>query len=244
MRGYMRESLKSNYRIIEAENGEKGIRQSLENSPDMIISDVMMPKMDGFQFCAEIKKDERTSHIPVILLTAKASGESKIEGLETGADDYLTKPFDTRELKVRIKNLIQQRRRLQEKFRKEINVNPRDITVTSIDERLVQKAIDVVEKYIGDPNFDIAKMAKEVGISRRLLHTKLKVLTGQSTGEFIRNLRLKRAAQLFQQGYGNVTQVAYEVGFQSLSYFAKAFREQFDQSPSQYLSQDPGKDRR
>ena len=244
MRSYIRESLKSIYKIIEADDGEKGIRQSLENSPDMIISDVMMPKMDGFQFCAEIKKDKRTSHIPVILLTAKATGESKIEGLETGADDYLTKPFDTRELKVRIKNLIQQRKRLQEKFRKEINVNPRDITVTSIDERLVQKAIDVVEKYIGDPNFDVAKLANEVGISRRLLHTKLKVLTGQSPGEFIRNLRLKRAAQLFQQGYGNVTQVAYEVGFQSLSYFAKAFREQFDQSPSQYLSQDPGKDRR
>lgn len=193
-----------------------------------------MPKMDGFQFCSEIKKDERTSHIPVILLTAKASGESKIKGLETGADDYLTKPFDTRELKVRINNLIEQRRKLQEKFRKEITVGPRDITVTSIDEQLVQKAIDVVEKNISNPNFDTTKMAKEVGISRMLLNTKLKALTGLPTGEFIRTIRLKRAAQLLQQGYGNVTDIAYEVGFQSLSYFAKAFREQFGKSPSQY----------
>ena len=234
MRSYMSENLESNYKIIEAENGEEGIQQSLKYSPDIIISDVMMPKMDGFQFCSEIKKDERTSHIPVILLTAKASGESKIKGLETGADDYLTKPFDTRELKVRINNLIEQRRKLQEKFRKEITVGPRDITVTSIDEQLVQKAIDVVEKNISNPNFDTTKMAKEVGISRMLLNTKLKALTGLPTGEFIRTIRLKRAAQLLQQGYGNVTDIAYEVGFQSLSYFAKAFREQFGKSPSQY----------
>ena len=203
----------------------------------MIISDVMMPMMDGFQFCAEIKKDKRTSHIPVILLTAKASGESKIEGLETGADDYLTKPFDTRELKVRINNLIEQRRRLQEKFRREITVSPRDIAVTSIDEQLVQRAINVIEKNISDPNFDTSTMAKEVGVSRMLLNTKLKALTGLTTGEFIRTLRLKRAVQLLKQSYGNVTEVAYEVGFQNLSYFAKAFREQFGQSPSHYLLQ-------
>lgn len=198
----------------------------------------MMPKMNGFQFCAEIKKDERTSHIPVILLTAKASGESRIEGLETGADDYLTKPFDHRELEVRIKNLIEQRRKLQEKFRREITVNPGDITVTSIDQRLVQTAINIVEKNISDPDFDTTIMAKEVGVSRMLLNTKLKALTGLSTGEFIRTIRLKRAAQLLQQSYGNVTDVAYEVGFQSLSYFAKTFREQFGISPSRYPSKD------
>jgi AraC-like DNA-binding protein len=175
------------------------------------------------------------------LLTAKASGESKIEGLETGADDYLTKPFDNRELQVRIKNLIEQRRKLQEKFRKEFTVSPQDITVTSIDERLIQRAINVVEKNISDPNFDTATMAIEIGMSRMLLNTKLKALTGLPTGEFIRTLRLKRAAQLLQQGYGNVTQVAYDVGFQSLSYFAKAFREQFGQSPSHYSLKETSK---
>lgn len=234
MRNYMRDTLDSNYKIIEAKNGEEGIESALLHLPDMIISDVMMPKMNGFQFCSEIKKDERTSHIPLILLTAKASGENKIEGLETGADDYLTKPFDYRELKVRINNLIEQRKKLQEKFRKGVTINPRDITVTSIDEKLVQKAVNVVENNISDPNFDTSLMAKEVGISRMLLNTKLKALTGLPTGEFIRTLRLKRAAQLLEQGYGNVTEVAYEVGFQSLSYFAKSFREQFGKTPSQY----------
>jgi signal transduction histidine kinase/DNA-binding response OmpR family regulator len=237
MRDYMHGCLESCYSIREAENGEKGIQQALRYSPDLIISDIMMPKMDGFQFCAKIKTDERTSHIPVILLTAKASGESKIEGLETGADDYLTKPFDTRELQVRIKNLIEQRRQLQEKFRRGIIVQPGDIAVTSIDEQLLQRAINAVENNISDPAFDTAAMAKEVGASRMLLHTKLKALTGQSTGEFIRTLRLKRAAHLLQQGYGNVSQVAFDVGFQSLSYFAKTFRKQFGQSPSHYASQ-------
>lgn len=236
MRNYISENLKPGYKIVEAKNGEEGIQKALRHSPNLIISDVMMPKMDGFRFCTEIKKDERTSHIPIILLTAKASSESKIKGFETGADDYLTKPFDNKELQVRIKNLINQRRKLQEKFQKEIKVSPSDITVTSIDEQLVQRAIYVVERNISDPNFDTAGMSKDLGISRMLLNTKLKALTGLSTGEFIRTLRLKRAAQLFQQGYGNVTQVAYEVGFQSLSYFAKAFREHFGKSPSQYFS--------
>ena len=197
----------------------------------------MMPEMDGNELTRLLKSNEKTSHIPVILLTAKSEQESKIEGLETGADDYLTKPFDTRELLVRIKNLIEQRRKLQEKFRREIIVNPGDITVTSIDEQLLQRAIDTVENNISDPALDTTAMAKEVGVSRMLLHKKLKALTGQSTGEFIRTLRLKRAAQLLLQGHGNVTQVAFDVGFQSLSYFAKTFRKQFGQSPSQYSSQ-------
>jgi len=234
MRQYMRGCLESNLNIREAENGEVGLEQALKYLPNLIISDVMMPKMDGFQFCSKIKTDERTSHIPVILLTAKASGESKIEGLETGADDYLTKPFDTRELQVRVKNLIEQRRQLQEKFRREFHVEPRDITITSIDEQILQRAIDAVENNISSPEFDTPALAREVGMSRMLLHTKLKALTGQSTGEFIRTLRLKRAAQLLQKGYGNVTQVAYDVGFQNLSYFAKTFRQQFGQSPSNY----------
>ncbi len=234
VRAYMRYDLCMEYTVLEASEGVDGLRKAQEAIPDLIISDVMMPTMDGFELCAKIKTDERTSHIPVILLTAKASGESKIEGLETGADDYLTKPFDTRELLVRIRTLIEQRRRLQEKFRREILVQPGDITVTSLDEQLLQRAIDTVEKNISDPAFDTVRMAKDVGMSRMLLNTKLKALTGQPTGEFIRTLRLKRAAQLLQQGYGNVTQVAFAVGFQSLSYFAKTFRKQFGHSPSDY----------
>jgi signal transduction histidine kinase/ligand-binding sensor domain-containing protein/DNA-binding response OmpR family regulator len=243
VREYIKDSLGEEHRIEEAVNGEQGKRKAEEIIPDLIISDIMMPKMDGNELTRLLKNNEKTSHIPVILLTAKSEQESKIEGLVTGADDYLTKPFDTRELLVRIKNLIDQRRKLQEKFRREIIVNPGDITVTSIDEQLLQRAIDTVENNISDPAFDTTTMAKEVGVSRKLLHTKLKALTGQSTGEFIRTLRLKRAAQLLQKGYGNVTQVAYDVGFQNLSYFAKAFRRQFGQSPSQYSSQSLRNDR-
>jgi DNA-binding response OmpR family regulator len=236
VRKYIVDSLSEEHQIAEAENGVEGKRIAEELNPDLIISDIMMPKMDGNELTRLLKNNESTSHIPIILLTAKSEQESKIEGLETGADDYLTKPFDTRELLVRIKNLIEQRKKLQEKFRREITVNPKDITVTSIDEQLLQRAINAVENNISDPDFDTTKMAREVGVSRMLLHTKIKALTGQSTGEFIRTLRLKRAAQLLQQGSGNVTQVAYDVGFQNLSYFAKTFRKQFGKSPSHYPS--------
>jgi signal transduction histidine kinase/ligand-binding sensor domain-containing protein/DNA-binding response OmpR family regulator len=237
VRTYIVDSLSEEHRITEAENGVEGRRIAEEINPDLIISDIMMPKMDGNELTRQLKNNEKTSHIPIILLTAKSEQESKIKGLETGADDYLTKPFDTRELLVRIKNLVEQRKKLQEKFRHEISVNPSEITVTSIDEQLLQRAISAVENNISETGFDTTMMAKEVGVSRTLLHTKLKALTGQSTGEFIRTLRLKRAAQLFQKGYGNVTQVAYDVGFQNLSYFAKSFRNQFGKSPSSYASQ-------
>ena len=236
MRRYMISCLENKYRILQAEDGEKGFQYATEKTPDIIISDVMMPGMDGFQFCSKIKTDQRTSHIPVVLLTAKASADSKIEGLETGADDYLTKPFDKKVLMVRLKNLIEQRQRLQEKFRKGLEVRPNDVVVTSIDEKFLQEAIDVVEGHMADTAFDTETLAEEIGMSRRLLYKKLKALTGLSAGEFIRTLRLKRSAQLLRQDHGNVSQVAYEVGFLSLSYFAKAFREFFGESPSQYIS--------
>lgn len=237
MRAYMLSCLDDDYKISQAEDGEKGFYQAVKQFPDIIISDVMMPGMDGFQFCNAVKTDERTSHIPVILLTAKASGESKIEGLETGADDYLTKPFDKRELLVRIKNLIEQRRKLREKFRTNIIVLPGEITATSIDEKFLQKAVNAVEKHIADPDFDTTALSLEIGASRMLLHTKLKALTGQTTADFIRTLRLKRAAQLLELGSGNVSEIAYEVGFNNLSYFAKKFKETFGTSPSKFVNE-------
>jgi len=236
MRNYIYSCLEECYKIIQAENGEEGFQQALKHAPDIIISDVMMPGMDGIQFCSKIKTDERTSHIPVILLTAKASGESKIEGLETGADEYLTKPFDKRELLVRLKNLTEQRQKLREKFRRDTYIQPGEITAISIDEQLLRKAIDVVEENINNPDFDTTVFAREVGMSRMLLNTKIKALTGQTSGEFIRSLRLKRAARLLQQNAGNVSEIAYEVGFQNLSYFTKTFREQFGTTPSHYIN--------
>ena len=235
MRAYIRNHLSATHRVLEAEDGVDGFNTAADLIPDLIISDVMMPKMDGYQLCEKLKNDERTSHVPVILLTAKSSGESKVEGLELGADDYLIKPFDARELQARVKNLIEQRHRLRERFGKEIKLQPRDIAITSTDERFLERAIAVVEEHISEAEFDVETFSRKVGMSRKHLHRKLKALTDQAPSEFIRTLRLQRAAQLLEKHAGNVTEVAYEMGFNSLSHFAKAFKEQFGALPKDYV---------
>jgi signal transduction histidine kinase/ligand-binding sensor domain-containing protein/DNA-binding response OmpR family regulator len=240
MRTYIRQMLAESYKVVEAADGQEGFEKAAEIIPDIIISDVMMPEMDGFQFCEKIKTDQRTSHIPIILLTAKASGESKIEGLETGVDNYLAKPFDTRELQARLKNLIDQRRKLRERFSREIYLNPKEITVTSMDERFLQKASQIVETKISDPEFSVDDFVKEMALSRTDLYRKLKALTGLSAKEFIRTIRLKRAAHLLRHQYGNISEIAYEVGFNNPSYFAECFHKQFKQLPSQYKSKHIG----
>lgn len=242
VRTYIRDYLEKEYQIMEAVDGEDGFEKSAEAVPDLIISDVMMPKMDGHELCRKLKTDERTSHIPVILLTARAGGESKVEGLETGADDYIIKPFDARELQVRVKNLIEQRRKLRERFRKEIRLQPKDIAVTSMDEEFLQKVMNVIEENLSDPEFSTEEFAKKVALSRSQLHRKLRALTDYPTHEFIRMYRLKRAAQLLQHHAGTVTEICYDVGFNSLSHFAKAFRELFGQSPSEFAASHPGED--
>ena len=234
MRAYMRGYLEEYYRIVEAEDGAQGINQTHKHIPDLIISDVMMPEMDGFELCGKLKSDARTSHVPVILLTARASGESKVEGLETGADDYLTKPFDVKELQARVRNLIEQRHRLQERFRRELQIQPSEVTVTSMDEAFLTKVMAAVEAHIDDPAFETDDLAHEAAISRRQLNRKLRALTGQSVREFMRTIRLKRAAQLLQEQSGTVTEIAYEVGFNSIGHFAKIFRQEFGVAPSEF----------
>ncbi|RMH78591.1 MAG: response regulator, partial [Calditrichaeota bacterium] len=234
MRAYLRSLLEGDYRILEAQNGEEGLQCARRQQPDLIISDVMMPHMDGFQLCENLKADTHTSHIPVILLTAKAIHQSKLRGLRIGADEYLIKPFDAVELKLRVKNVLAQRRQLRERFRRELKVEPQKVTVTSADEAFLQQALEIVETHMGDEHFDTTQFAKEIGMCRSQLNVKLRALTGCSTREFIRTLRLKRAAHLLEQGFGNVAEVAYEVGFNSLSYFAKVFKEQFGVLPSQF----------
>ncbi|MGP8321832.1 MAG: helix-turn-helix domain-containing protein, partial [Methanosarcinaceae archaeon] len=160
--------------------------------------------------------------------------DSKLAGLETGADDYITKPFNIRELKVRIKNLIEQRRRLRERFRREVSVRPKDIAVTSTDEKFLQRAISVVDEHIADSDFSTETLARKIGLSRSQLHRKLTALTDQTALGFMRIVRLRRAAQLLKQKAGNVTEIAYMVGFNNISHFAKRFRELFGVSPSEY----------
>ncbi len=241
MRSYIREYLDEDYHVIEAGNGEEGLEVALENIPDLIISDVMMPKMDGYHFCREVKKNEQTSHIPIILLTARASTENKLEGLETGADDFITKPFDSQELKVRVKNLIEQRKRWREQFLKKFhksNFNPFpqlfENSITSVDEKFLQKAYQIVEQRIDDPELSVETFMQDLAMSHMQLYRKLKALLDISANEFIRSVRLNHAARMIERKSGNIAQVSYAVGFNNPSYFAECFKKQFGMTPSEF----------
>ena len=236
VRIYLSGLLKNGFTTLEASNGEEGIKAANEILPDIIISDVMMPSMDGFEFCRQIKSDWHTSDIPIILLTAKASFESKLEGLEIGADDYLTKPFDSRELFTRIKNLLEQRKRLRDKYGKDLNVYTKTAKLNTADEEFINKFLSLIENNLDRTNFGTAQLAKELFVSRTQLHRKIITITGQAPGEFIRIIKLKRAAKLLLEGKLSVTQVAYEIGFSSPAQFTRAFAKQFDCVPSEYPS--------
>ncbi|HSD63009.1 MAG TPA: ATP-binding protein, partial [Ignavibacteriaceae bacterium] len=234
VRTYIKGNLKTDYRILEAVDGEDGWNMSIEQIPDLIVSDVMMPKMDGFELCKKIKTDERTSHIPVILLTAKAAKEDKLEGFETGADEYLMKPFDTDELKARIRNLIEQRKRLHEHFQKEGLSELRLTKITSVDKNFMQKVYDIVNDNLSDTNFSMDVFAERLLMSKSLLYKKIVSLTGEPPVELIRRIRLNRAANLIENKFGNLSQIAIEVGFNNPAYFSECFKKQFGVPPSQY----------
>jgi DNA-binding response OmpR family regulator len=237
VRTYVHDILISDYDVLLAESGDKGLEISINNQPDLIISDVMMPGMDGFEFCKRVKSDWKTSHIPVILLTAKAAHQNKLEGLELGADDYITKPFDYKELLIRIKNLIDQRKKLKEKFSKDINTKAEIFSENSSDREFIQKTIDVIEKNIHNEKFDSEALAKELYVSRSQLNRKLHIITGQGPGEFIRIYKLKRGAQMIMENKLSITQIAYEVGFGSPAQFTRAFQKYFKYLPSEFHKQ-------
>ena len=184
--------------------------------------------------CKKLKNDEKTCHIPIIMLTAKADIESKLHGLDTGADDYISKPFDIDELKLRVRNLIQNRKKLQEKYAHQILLKPRELEVQSTDDKFLQKILTIAEEHIGDTSFGVDPFAREAGMSTAQLYRKLTALTGYTPNDFIRHMRLQRAADLLNRKAGNIAEVAYQVGFNNLSYFAKCFKEKFDKSPSDY----------
>jgi signal transduction histidine kinase/ligand-binding sensor domain-containing protein/DNA-binding response OmpR family regulator len=234
VRAYLSGLLKPAYQILEADNANAAQQVAIEKIPDLIISDVMMPGVDGMEFCRRIKEDWQTCHIPVILLTARASGESRIEGLLTGADDYITKPFDHREFCTRVGNLLDQRRRLREKFRQELTIEPAAIAPNPLDQQFLQRVLELAERHLDNPDFESEAFARELYVSRSQLHRKLRVLVGQGPGEFLRLFRLKRAAQMLIEKQLSVTQIAYAVGFESLSHFTKAFRRQFNCLPSEF----------
>ena len=234
VRKYIRGPLEAEYTVMEAADGQEGVEKAREIIPDLIISDVMMPRKDGFQLCHILKKDVKTSHIPIILLTAKASEASVVEGLETWADDYITKPFNIKILLARIKNLIDLRRRLQETIQREMMLQPTEIAVSSIDREFMKDIQEIIEKNLSDPEFNVDHMAKKLYMSPSTLRRKVEALTGETTIGLIRSYRLTRAAQLLKSNFGNVTEVAFAVGFSSTAYFSKCFKEKFHQLPHDY----------
>ncbi len=194
----------------------------------------MMPGMDGLEFCNQIKSDWKTSHIPVILLTARASHKDKMEGLETRADDYLTKPFNFEELSVRIRNLIEQRKLLREKLKKEINIGTFSFHGNPVDKEFMERLTAIIERNLLRKGFNSEILAEEMFVSRRQLHRKLVSISGQPPGEFIRAIRLKKAARLLVENNLSITQIAYDVGFESPAQFTRAFKKHFNCLPSEF----------
>ncbi|PTN09094.1 signal transduction histidine kinase [Mangrovibacterium marinum] len=235
-RFYLKDNLREKYNIYEAPNGQKGWELCLKHLPDLLVSDVMMPVMTGTELCEKVKGDGRTSHLPIILLTAKAEAEDKLEGLESGADDYISKPFDFRILESRIDNLINSREQLRQTYQSMIGLNPEKIEVSSLDEKFIKKALQVVEENIPNAGFSVEDLSREVGMSRVSLYKKLMSLTKKSPVEFIRIIRLKRAADLLENSQFSVSEVAYQVGFNSPRYFSRYFKDYYNELPSEYIA--------
>lgn len=237
LREMIKENLSHEYMIIEAENGNKGLRLAEDYIPDLIISDIMMPEMDGYELSRKIKTNEKTNHIPVILLTAKADTRDKLEGLETGADDYLIKPFNSEELKIRVKNLIKIRKQMREKYQSQMLIIPSEVVVPSSQKVFIDRLISIIERNISNEKFSVEILADEIGLSRAQLHRKIKAITNQSPSEFIRNYRLQRAAELLKKDAGNIAEISYRVGFSSQAYFTKTFQEVYGQTPLDFKRQ-------
>ncbi|AUS06269.1 hybrid sensor histidine kinase/response regulator transcription factor [Pseudotamlana carrageenivorans] len=235
LRKFMRSLLKQNYKVLEAENGKVAYKIALREDVNLIVSDVIMPEMTGTELCAKIKTDVRTSHIPLILLTSRSSLIYKIEGLESGADDYISKPFNVKEFTLRVKNLLNSISRVKEKINANEDLMPEDLVLSSIDENLYKKALQIVEKNISNEQFDIPMFCKELGVSRTVLFKKIKVWTDFTPKDFIQHIRLKKAADLLEQDQYSISQISYMVGFKNPKYFSKCFRNKFDKTPTQYI---------
>lgn len=238
IRDYIKNYFDEHYRVVKVENGELGCKKALQIIPDLIITDIRMEggNVDGIMLCKKLKNDEKTSHIPIIMLTGYSSQEYQIKGLAEGADVYLTKPFNIDVLEAHMTNLLDTRKILQEKFSQEFILGPSKVPITNIDEKFLKRITKAVEEHMADEKFNADILSEDIGMSRMQLYRKLRGLTNQTVHEFIRNIRLKRAVQLLEQKRMTITEIAYEVGFNDLTYFARCFRKQFDKSPSEYIS--------
>jgi signal transduction histidine kinase/CheY-like chemotaxis protein/AraC-like DNA-binding protein len=235
MRSYLCDHLmEAGYHVTATVNGEEGLSTSLEHLPDLIISDVMMPRMDGYEMSRRLRSNERTSHIPIIMLTAKAGEEDKIEGLETGVDAYLTKPFSERELLVRVKNLVHLRRQMRERFSTATVIRPSEVSAAPMDQVFLKKVIETIEAHIGDEQFGVEPLSEAVSMSVTHLNRKLNALIDQTAGNLIRSMRLQRAAELLEKNAGSISEIAWQVGFSDAAHFTRSFKQQFGVPPSEW----------
>jgi DNA-binding response OmpR family regulator len=230
---FVRTELEETYAVHEAANGPAGIELAGRQIPDLIIVDRMMPGMDGVEVCHALKTDDKTSHIPLLMLTARRSSESELEGLTAGADDYVTKPFNSAILLARIHNLLEARRQLRERIQHSLSEH-RPIAPDAGAQRFFERARTLVEAHLSDPDFDVDQFAAQLHMSRATLWRKFKALCDQTPSTFIRNVRLENAATLIKGGRCTVTEAAFQVGFQDVSHFSRAFKEFHGCSPSQY----------
>ncbi|HEY0743015.1 MAG TPA: response regulator, partial [Chryseosolibacter sp.] len=236
LRNYICSIIAGNYAVMTAQDGAEAFAIAVNTIPTLILSDLMMPVMDGLALTNKLKTHQHTSHIPVILLTAKHDHTARLQGLTTGADDYMTKPFSREELLVRIGNLIQQRKLLAERFRERILVPATVTNDLSLDDRFLNNIRQMVESNMSDPSFSVEELAAKASLQRNQLLRKLKGLTGLSPSDFIKDLRLKRAADMIRQRSDTITQIGYAVGFNDQSYFSKCFKQRFGVTPKEYAA--------
>ncbi|MCE7063124.1 two-component regulator propeller domain-containing protein [Dyadobacter sp. CY343] len=236
-RAYLKEVFEKEYEILEAPNGKIGLEITLEHIPDLIVSDVMMPEMDGIELCRVIKTDRRISHIPVVLLTARAEEEQQLQGYQTGADAYVTKPFRLDILQVRVANLIRQREQLQQQFQQHVEIRPSEVAVRSLDEQFVNSAVKVVEANLANAEYTVEELSDAMSMSRVYLYKKILSLTGKTPIEFIRIIRIRRGAGLLEKSQLSVSEIAYQIGFNNPKYFAKLFKEEYKMLPTAYRKQ-------
>ncbi|MBE0673311.1 MAG: response regulator, partial [Bacteroidales bacterium] len=234
-------TLSKEWAVLEAFNGEEGYTAAVQNIPDLIVTDVMMPVSDGYELCRRIKQNEKTGHIPVIILTARADRQSTITGLDCGADDYISKPFDMVELSMKIRNHLETSARIRDRYRIEFLTAPDESAIPVPEDTMMQKVIDLMKEHIANPDFHVSSICNELFISRTQLYRKIEALTGYSPAGLLRSIRLKTAAAMFRKGHDNVAQVMYRVGFSSQSNFARHFRKQFGVNPSAYIFRQPDK---
>ena len=232
MRSYLRTVLAADYHLLEAPNGEAGLAMAREHLPDLVLSDAMMPRLDGYGVCRALKLDERTSHIPLVLLTAKADLPSRLQGLDIGADAYLTKPFRRDELLAQLRNLVLGRQQLQAAYRRSL-AEPAPARPPTMEEAFLARVRQAVEAALDDETLGVETLSHELALSRTQLHRKLKALTGQAPGDFIRLVRLNRAHALLAGGTATVAEVAYQVGYGNPANFSTSFSRHFGYAPSE-----------